>query len=126
MSKAWGRVILERFPLASFLDQHKISSAPDPATQVLRQTLQGHLIYEFFPALWGALDATYLHRRGATTTDGDKGEQLSHARMGLTLALSVSRNQSIKLYASDGVYSRTGDDFWATGFFWQFRWGGGL
>jgi hypothetical protein len=38
----------------------------------------------------------------------------------------VSRNQSIKFYASNGVYSRSGGDFWATGIVWQFRWGGGL
>jgi len=87
--------------------------------------VQGHLIYEFFPALWGALDATY-YGGGRTIIDGQKGEPLGHARLGLTAALSVSRNQSIKLYGSDGVYSRSGGDFWTTGIVWQFRWGGGL
>jgi hypothetical protein len=87
--------------------------------------VQGHLIYEFFPALWDALDATY-YAGGRTTTDGQKGEQLGHARLGLTVALSMSRHQSIKFYGSNGVYSRSGDDFWAAGVLWQFRWGGGL
>jgi hypothetical protein len=76
--------------------------------------VQGHLIYEFFPALWGALDTTY-YAGGRTTTDGQKGEQLGHARLGLTVALSMSRHQSIKFYGSNGVYSRSDDDFWAAG-----------
>ena len=63
---------------------------------------------------------------GRTTTDGQKGEALGHARLGLTMALSMSRYQSIKFYASNGVYSRSGDSFWVTGAAWQFRWGGGL
>ena len=41
-------------------------------------------------------------------------------------AVSVSRNQSIKFYTSNGVYSRSTDNFWVTGIVWQFRWRGGL
>lgn len=47
-------------------------------------------------------------------------------RLGLTVALSVSRYHSIKLYGSTGVYSRTGTDFDTVGIAWQTRWGGGL
>jgi len=36
-------------------------------------------------------------------------------------AVSVSRNQSIKFYTSNGVYSRSTDNFWVTGIVWQFR-----
>jgi hypothetical protein len=87
--------------------------------------VQGHLIYEFFPALWAALDATY-YAGGRTTIDGEKGPQQENVRLGLTAALSLSRHQSIKLYGSTGVYSRTDSNFWAVGMAWQFRWGGGL
>ena len=41
-------------------------------------------------------------------------------------AVSVSRNQSIKFYTSNGVYSRSTDNFWVTGIGWQFRRRGGL
>jgi hypothetical protein len=50
-------------------------------------SVQGHLIYEFFPALWAALDATY-YAGGRTTIDGEKGEQLGNLRLGLTATLS--------------------------------------
>ena len=41
-------------------------------------------------------------------------------------AVSVSRNPSIKFYTSNGVYSRSTDNFWVTGIVWQFRRRGGL
>ena len=66
-----------------------------------------------FRALWAALDATY-YAGGRTTIDGEKGEQFwGTLRLGLTAALSLSRHQSIKVYGSTGVYSRTDSNFWA-------------
>ena len=76
--------------------------------------MQGHLIYEFVPAFWAALNATY-YAGGRTTIDGERGQQLENVRLGLTAALSLSRHQSIKLYGSTGVYNRTDNDFWAVG-----------
>ena len=70
--------------------------------------------------------AVAVGRVGRTITDGDKGERLGNVRLGLTLALPVTRRNSIKLYGSIGVYTRTGTDFQAAGIAWQYRWGGGL
>jgi hypothetical protein len=125
VSKAWGPVILELIPAVTFFTNNDDFLNGQTFAQDPVYSVQGHLIYEFFPALWGALDATY-YTGGRTTIDGEKGEQLGHARLGLTVALSMSRYQSIKFYGSNGVYSRSGDDFWAAGVLWQFRWGGGL
>jgi hypothetical protein len=50
----------------------------------------------------------------------------SNSRMGLTVALPVSRYHSLKLYCSTGVSTRTGGDFDAVGIAWQVRWGDGL
>ncbi len=125
VSKAWGPVILELIPAVTFFTNNNDFLRGQTFAQDLVYSVQGHLIYEFFPALWGALDATY-YGGGRTTIDGEKGEPLGHARLGLTAALSVTRNQSIKFYGSNGVYSRSGGDFWTTGIVWQFRWGGGL
>src|SRR5437762_2900662 len=125
VSKAWGPVILELIPAVTFFTNNNDFLGGQTFAQDPIYSVQGHLIYEFLPALWGALDATY-YAGGRTTIDGQMGEQLGHARLGLTAALSVSRHQSIKFYGSNGVYSRSGGDFWATGIVWQFRWGGGL
>jgi Putative MetA-pathway of phenol degradation len=125
VSKDWGPVTLELIPGVTFFTDNNDFLGGQTFAQDPIYSVQGHLIYAFFPALWGALDATY-YAGGRTTIDGEKGEKRANARVGATLALSLSRNQSIKLYASNGVYSRTGDNFWATGVALQFRWGGGL
>lgn len=88
--------------------------------------VQGHLIYNFGAGVWGALDATY-YTGGRTTVDGVKGDNVQeNTRLGLTVALPVNRYNSIKLYASTGVFARTGSNFNTGGIVWQFRWGGGL
>ena len=88
-------------------------------------SVQGHLIYQFQNHIWVALNSTY-YTGGRTITNGDKSERLGNARLGLTVAIPVSRSNSIKLYGSTGVYTRTGTDYQAAGILWQFRWGGGL
>ena len=88
-------------------------------------SVQGHLIYSFTTGLWLGLDALY-YAGGRPTIDGKKGETRANARVGLTLTLPVNRYNSVKLYGSTGVYTKTGTDFDLVGVVWQFRWGGGL
>ena len=62
-----------------------------------------------------------------TTIDGEKNDdRQSNARLGLTLALSVTRHHSIKLYGSKAVATRIGGDYDVYGLALQYRWGGGL
>jgi hypothetical protein len=88
-----GPVILELIPAVTFFTNNDDFLGGQTLAQDPVYSVQGHLIYEFLPALWGALDATY-YAGGRTTTDGQKGEQLGHARLGLTMALSMSRPTS--------------------------------
>jgi hypothetical protein len=88
-------------------------------------SVQAHVVYELRLGLWAALDATY-YGGGATTTELAEGEELGNVRLGLTVSVPVNRYNSIKLFGSTGVYSRTGTDFDAAGVAWQVRWGGGL
>jgi hypothetical protein len=88
-------------------------------------SVQAHLVYQMRIGIWAAVDATY-YGGGATTTELDEGEALGNVRLGLTVSLPINRFNSIKVYGSTGVYSRTGTDFDAAGVAWQVRWGGGL
>jgi hypothetical protein len=89
-------------------------------------SLQGGAIYNFSPGAWLALFGTW-YEGGRTTVDGVRGNNLqSNSRVGLTLSLPVNRHNSVKLYASSGVFTRTGSDFDVAGISWQYRWGGGL
>ncbi|MDF7801769.1 transporter [Pontiellaceae bacterium B1224] len=89
-------------------------------------SVQAHLIYTFPKMVWLALDGTY-YLGGETTVSGvKKNNELQNSRMGATLAFPVSRRNSLKLYASAGISTRTGSDFNIFGVAWQYRWGGGL
>jgi len=88
-------------------------------------SVQGHLIYSFTPGIWVGLDGLY-YTGGRGIIDGKKGQYIENARVGLTVTLPVNRYNSIKIFGSTGVYSRTGGDFDTVGVVWLFRWGAGL
>jgi hypothetical protein len=48
--------------------------------------------------------------------------QTIEARIGLTLALPIDRYNSVKLYGSTDMYSKTGTEFDIVGMVWQLRW----
>lgn len=85
--------------------------------------IQGHVIYSFRIGIWAALDGTY-YWGGRPTVNGIEGNALQqNTRMGFTLAVPVNIHNSIKLYLSTGVSTRTGSDFKTIGLAWQYRWG---
>jgi hypothetical protein len=89
-------------------------------------SFQAHAVRAFPNGVWLAVDGT-RYRGGETRTDGFQDQNLqSNGRLGLTVALPINRRQSIKLYYSTGVVTRTGTDFDTVGGAWQYRWGGGF
>lgn len=89
-------------------------------------SFQAHAVRTFPKGVWLAVDGT-RYRGGQTRTDGLEDQNLqSNGRLGLTVALPINRRQSIKLYYSTGVVTRTGTDFDTVGAAWQYRWGGGF
>jgi len=89
-------------------------------------SIQGHFEYNFNRGIWAAIDGTY-YWGGSATLDGVEGNDLQkNTRLGCTLALPISLHQSMKLYFSTGVSTRTGSDFDLIGLVWQYRWGGGI
>jgi len=53
-------------------------------------------------------------------------DEFHRYRQGLTVALPVNQRNSLKLYASTGVSSRTDDDYDGLGMAWQYRFGRNL
>jgi hypothetical protein len=89
-------------------------------------SVQGHVIYTFKRGIWTSLDGTY-YWGGSTTVDGVEGNDLQkNTRLGFTFALPLNIHNSLKLYLSTGVSTRTGSDFNAIGLAWQYRWGKGF
>ena len=73
-----------------------------------------------------ALDATYYVGGRTTVNDVLNSDLQQNWHIGGTSAFRVNRENSIKLYASNGVSARTGDSDDLIGVAWQYRWGGGL
>jgi len=88
--------------------------------------IQGHGIYSVWRGVWAALDATYYYGGNTTVNGVESDDKQSNLRLGGTLALPLSRHQSVKLFASGAVLTSSGTDFTNVGIAWQYRWGGGL
>jgi hypothetical protein len=125
MSKTFGPLILELAGAVTIYTDN---------TDLLGKTLeqdplyavQGHAIYTLNRGVWLAIDGTYY--MGSQTTVGgiEKDNELRNSRIGATVALPVGKYNSIKVYGSAGISTRTGSDFTTVGAAWQYRWGGGL
>jgi hypothetical protein len=126
LSKAVGPWTFELTGAVTFYtDNHDFFGGHTRAQDPLYST-QAHAIYSFPRGIWGSVDLTY-YAGGRTTIDGGRNFDLQQNwRVGGTLAFPVDLHNSIKLYASSGVSSRTGNDFDLLGVAWQYRWGGGL
>jgi hypothetical protein len=90
-------------------------------------SVQGHVIYNFTRKLWVALDGTYYAGGRTSVNGGALNDDLQrNSRWGATLAYSLTRRNSIKLYFSAGLTERSGTDFKIAGIAWQYRYGAGL
>jgi len=126
ISKALGPLTLELSAAVTlftdnndFLDGNRRSQDPLYSTQ-------GHVIYGLKSGIWASLDATYF-TGGRTEINGAlNDDRQENWRVGGTLAIPVDVRNSVKLYASRGVSSRTGNSYDLLGIAWQYRWGGGL
>lgn len=126
ISKALGPLTLELAVGASFYTDNDDFFGGGTRSQDPLYSVQGHVIYSFQSGVWVALDGTY-YTGGRSSIDGvESDDVLSNARAGLTVAIPLTRHNSVKIYASSGVAARTGSDFDAVGLAWQYRWGGGL
>lgn len=126
LSKAWGAWTLEFATGITFYTDNDSFLGSKTREQNPIYSVQGHLIYSFQSGIWLALDGTY-YTGGRTIIDGVEGSNLQqNSRLGATVALPVNRHNSVKLYASTGVSTRTGSSFDTVGIAWQYRWGGGF
>lgn len=85
---------------------------------------QTHAIYYFPSSAWFSIDATY-YTGGQSFLNGTaiNGVQ-ENWRLGGTASYPIDKQNAIRIHASTGVYSLTGNSFDLIGISWQYRWGG--
>lgn len=126
ISNAWGPFAAELSTGAyiftdndDYYGNKKLEQDPLYSTQL-------HLTYNIMPGIWAALSGVY-DQGGRTQVDGIwNDDEQDNSRAGVTLAISVNRNNSIKFYTSTAVKTNVGSDYDLFGIIWQYRAGGGL
>ena len=84
--------------------------------------LQGHVSYTLKPRLWFSGDTTW-YSGGTTSVDGvQKADLQRNSRVGATMSLALSRQQSFKISGSTGATTRVGADFKTLAVAWQLAW----
>jgi hypothetical protein len=125
ISKAWGPWILEIAPSVTFFTDDPDFFNGRKFAQAPMYLVRGSIIYNFESGAWLSLDGSYFTGL-RTTVNGVKGDnEQENVRAGLTVALPIDRQNSVKLNASTGIYTRTGSEFSLVGIAWQYRWGAG-
>jgi hypothetical protein len=85
-------------------------------------TAQAHVSYTFKPRFWVAGDATF-YAGGRTTVEGRVNADLKkNSRLGLTVAVPITRHQSLKASWATGFTTRVGGDFDTLSVAWQYLW----
>lgn len=126
ISKAWGALITEFAAGMYIFTDNTQPFVKNTLEQKPIYNLQGHLIYNFGMGIWAAFDANY-YTGGRTIQDNIMDANMQQNwRVGGTLSLPITKQNSIKLNGSTGIYSRTGSNFDIIGIVWQYRWGEGL
>lgn len=125
ISKAWGPWTVEFAPSVTFFSDNTDFFGGNTFSQSPIYAVQGHVIYTFQSGIWMSLDGHYF-AGGRTALNGAKSDnEQAITRAGLTLALPIDRQNSLKLSASTGITTRTGSELTAVGIAWQYRWGDG-
>jgi hypothetical protein len=85
-------------------------------------SIQAHTSFTVRPRLWVAFDATWYFG-GTTTVDGiSREDRGSNTRIGATLSLPLTRQQSLKFGYNKGATTRIGADFTTISGAWQLSW----
>jgi hypothetical protein len=125
MAKVLDRWILELALAGTFYEDNDNFFGGRTREQDPIYSLQVHAVRSFAAGVWLAIDGT-RYNGGQTITGGVVNDnRTSNGRLGVTVSIPLNRRQSLKLYFSRGVTTRTGTDFDTLGAAWQYRWGGG-
>src|SRR6188472_2178853 len=119
ISKAVGSWTFELAPSVTFFTDNTDFIGGNTFAQAPFYAVQGHILYTFQSGAWMSLDGIYF-QGGRTSLNGVKSDnEQRNTRAGLTVAVPIDRQNSLKLSAGTGITSRTGSGFTAVGLAWQ-------
>jgi hypothetical protein len=124
VSRALGRATVEFLGAVTlfttnpdFFGGHVQSQEPLYSTQL-------NVTYTFRSGIWGTVGGIY-YAGGATTVDDEApSTRQENTRAGAMLVFPIGRQNSLKVYYTSGVTTRTGSDFDQVVAIWTHLWGG--
>jgi len=84
--------------------------------------LQAHAIYDLTPRQWVSLDANYFFGGDTVRDDTRSDSRQNNSRLGLTWAVAVTSQHTLKFLAHTGVIGRVSNDSDAFTVAWSYRW----
>ncbi len=129
-SERWGKWILDGYFGVWFFTtnpefwSHNIYYAGTrPQSQNPIGALEGHLSYDFKPRLWASLDGNFWFG-GTTSINGLQNPvtRETNSRIGGTVAVPITKHQSLKFSYSNGTYIRFGGNYQNVSAAWQYGW----
>jgi hypothetical protein len=123
LSKAWGPWAVEAAGGVTLFGDNEDFFGGHTRSQKPIYSIQTHVIRNLKPGQWVSANLTWFGG-GKTSVDGISDQNLQkNWRAGLTAAMPISRQLSVKANASTGVSARTGNNFDLYGISLQYRWG---
>jgi hypothetical protein len=86
-------------------------------------SFEGHLSYDFKPRLWASLDGNFWFG-GKTSVSGVQNPltEQTNSRIGGTVAIPITKHQSLKFSYNNGTYIRFGGNYQNVSAAWQYSW----
>jgi len=91
-------------------------------TQSPLAAVQAHVSYTVRRGLWAAIDATWYAGGSSTVNGGTPTERQQNTRLGATLSVPLTKQQSLKFAYSSGVSGTIGSKFTTISGGWQYVW----
>jgi len=124
VSKQVGRLTLEFLGAVTFFTTNTDFFGGHTQSQAPLFSGQVNAIYTFRSGIWGGVGGVY-YGGGSTRTDGGPATTpQENTRGGAVLVFPFGKHNSLKMYWSSGVTTRTGTDFDTFVVSWIHLWGG--
>lgn len=130
LSRRWGHWVLDAYGAAwffttnpEFFSHNRFNPGVTAQSESPVVVFEGHLSYELRPRLWASLDGNFWNG-GRTALNGVKNPATlqRNSRVGTTVSIPVTRNQSFKFSYNRGAYIRFGGDYQNVSIAWQYSW----
>ena len=123
-SQRWNNWVLDGYAgIWFFTTNHEFYPGTSSNSQTPMGALESHLSYDFKPRLWASLDGNFW-MGGTTVVDGIENSltKQENSRLGATVAIPITKRQSLKFSYSNGTYVRFGGNYQNVSVAWQYSW----